>query len=208
MVVGLTGGIATGKSTVSRMFQSLGAPIVDSDVIARWVVEPQRPAWRDIVSIFGTSVLSTDGTINRTVLGELIFSSQERRQQLNQIVHPRIREEAERQIQRYLQEDPQRPVIQDVPLLIETGLYKSMDAVILVYVDVEVQRRRLLQRDGWTEEQADQRIASQIPIEDKKQFATYLIDNQGSMQDTKVQVQAVWDELCAISRKTGGTHAD
>ncbi|MFC4769930.1 dephospho-CoA kinase [Effusibacillus consociatus] len=195
MIVGLTGGIATGKSTVSSMFRQLGAPIVDADVIARLVVEPDRPAWRDLVAHFGEGILLPDRSIDRVKLGSIVFSDVSQRDKLNRIVHPRVREESSRQIALHLEKDPKRPVIQDVPLLIETGLYKQMDKVILVYVDEETQLKRLMERNAMTEEEAIKRIRAQMPIEEKRRYADYLIDNRGTLEETRVQVERIWEEL-------------
>ncbi|GAX89498.1 dephospho-CoA kinase [Effusibacillus lacus] len=199
MIVGLTGGIATGKSTVSQMFRELGAPIVDADVIARTVVEPGRPAWRDIVSHFGEDILLSDRTIDRPKLGGIVFSNAAERDKLNRIVHPRVRKEAGRQVAEYLRKDPNRPVIQDVPLLIETGLYRQMDKVILVYVDEQTQLHRLMERDGVSEKEAMKRIRAQMPIEDKKSYADYVIDNRGGLDQTRRQVMRIWEELRSLT---------
>lgn len=199
MIAGLTGGIATGKSTVSNMFRQLGAPIVDADVIARLVVEPDRPAWRDLVAHFGRGILLPDRRINRPKLAGIVFSDAAERDKLNRIVHPRVREEAARQTADFLREDPKRPVIQDVPLLIETGLYKQMDKVILVYVDQQTQLRRLIERDSLAEEEALKRIRAQMPIEEKRAYADYVIDNRGSLEETRSQVVRIWEELRSLA---------
>jgi dephospho-CoA kinase len=195
MVVGLTGGIATGKSTVSNMFRQLGAPIVDADRIARWAVEPDRPAWLDLVAYFGEEILLPDRTVNRVKLGEIVFSDALKRDKLNRIVHPRVREESEKQIRQYLEADPKRPVIQDVPLLIETGLHSKMDKVIVVYADEPTQLRRLMERNDLSEKEAMQRIRAQMPIEAKRVYADYIIDNRGSIEETREQVIQIWEEL-------------
>ncbi|WP_018132038.1 dephospho-CoA kinase [Effusibacillus pohliae] len=199
MIAGLTGGIATGKSTVSNMFRQLGAAIVDADRIARLVVEPDRPAWRDLVAHFGEGILLADRTIDRVRLGQIVFSDASQREVLNRIVHPRVREEADRQTADFLRENPRRPVIHDVPLLIETGLYRRMDKVIVVYVDEPTQMRRLMQRNCLSEEEAIRRIRAQMPIEQKKAYADYLIDNRGTLEETRSQVERVWEELKAAT---------
>lgn len=199
MIVGLTGGIATGKSTVSNMFRQLGAPVVDADVIARWAVEPDRPAWLDLVAYFGEEILLPDRTVNRLKLGEIVFSDALKRDKLNRIVHPRVREESEKQIRQYLEADPKRPVIQDVPLLIETGLHLKMDKVIVVYADESTQLRRLMERNDLSETEAMQRIRAQMPIEEKRAYADYIIDNRGSLEATQGQVSKIWEELKRIA---------
>lgn len=195
MIIGLTGGIATGKSTVSKMFRELGAPIVDADRIARLVVEPDQPAWHDLVAHFGGEIVLPDRTINRPKLAGIVFSDASERDKLNSIVHPRVREESACQVAEYLREDPKRPVIQDVPLLIETGLYKQMDKVILVYADAATQLERLTERDQMSEEEARKRIAAQMPIEEKRSYADFLIDNRGTLDETRLQVVRIWEEL-------------
>lgn len=199
MIVGLTGGIATGKSTVSNMFRQLGAPVVDADVIARSAVEPDRPAWLDLVAYFGEEILLPDRTVNRLKLGKIVFSDALKRDKLNRIVHPRVREESEKQIRQYLEADPKRPVIQDVPLLIETGLHLKMDKVILVYADEPTQLRRLMERNDLSETEAMQRIRAQMPIEEKRAYADYIIDNRGSLEATQEQVSKIWEELKRIA---------
>lgn len=199
MIVGLTGGIATGKSTVSNMFRQLGAPVVDADVIARSAVEPDRPAWLDLVAYFGEEILLPDRTVNRLKLGEIVFSDALKRDKLNRIVHPRVREESEKQIRQYLEADPKRPVIQDVPLLIETGLHLKMDKVIVVYADESTQLRRLMERNDLSETEAMQRIRAQMPIEEKRAYADYIIDNRGSLEATQEQVSKIWEELKRIA---------
>lgn len=195
MIAGLTGGIATGKSTVSNMFRQLGAPVVDADVIARLVVEPDRPAWHDLVAFFGEEILLLDRTVNRPRLGEIVFSDAEKRDKLNHIIHPRVREESARQVAQYLAKDPSRPVLQDVPLLIETGLYKQMDKVIVVYADEYTQLKRLMARNSLSETEARLRINAQLSIEEKVAYADYVIDNRGHVEETREQVKQIWEEL-------------
>jgi dephospho-CoA kinase len=197
MIVGLTGGIATGKSTVSKLFGQMGAPIVDADLVARLVVEPDRPAWRDLAAYFGEEILLPDRTIDRAQLGALIFSDAEKRDKLNQIVHPQVRTEAERQIAHFIQEDPTRPVIYDVPLLIEAGYYQAVDKTIVVYVDHKTQLERLQKRNNLSKAEAQLRILAQMPIDEKLKYAHYIIDNRGTLADTELQVERVWKELTA-----------
>ncbi|KEO82055.1 dephospho-CoA kinase [Tumebacillus flagellatus] len=195
MIAGLTGSIATGKSTVSALFEALGAVIIDADKIVRQVQQPGQRAYEDIVEAFGEEILLPDGALDRAKLGALVFGNDANRQKLNGIVHPRVREERDRQTQEALKQNPRAVIIWDIPLLIETGMHNQVDKVIVVYVDAETQFSRLLSRDELSEEAAKQRIASQMPIEEKKQYADYLIDNRGTLAETEEQVRKIWEEL-------------
>jgi len=202
MIVGLTGSIATGKSTVSKMFAELGAVIVDADKIVRHVQTPQQPAWRDIVEAFGEEILLPTGELDRAKLGAIVFNNEEQRKRLNEIVHPRVREERDRLTESALAENPDAIVIWDIPLLIETGIYREVEKTIVVYVDPQTQLKRLLERDELTEEAARSRIASQMSIEDKKQYADFLINNQGTIEDTERQVAEIWQQLNERAKET------
>ncbi len=191
-VFGLTGGISSGKSTVSAMLKAHGAAIIDADVVARQVVEPGTPAFAEIARGFPEVVVG--GALDRAKLGARIFSNPDDRARLNAIIHPRVREETLRQLQS-LAEGGAPLVINDVPLLIENRLHESMGGVILVVTPPEVQRARLMARNGFTAEQADERIASQLPLEEKRKYARWVIDNGGSLEATQRQVDAVWQEL-------------
>lgn len=185
IVAGLTGGIASGKSTVSVFLEDAGAVIVDADRIARKVVQKGRPAWREIVDTFGPSILLPDGEINRILLGDIIFNDPARKQVLNRIVHPDVILETATRLAEIEKNQPDRVVILDVPLLIESGMDAGLSDIIVVYVPESVQIQRLMQRDALTEEQALARIRSQMPIEEKKKRATIVIDNSGSRENTR-----------------------
>jgi len=200
MIAGLTGSIATGKSTVSKMLQQQGAVIVDADRIVRQAQLPGEPAWRGIVEAFGEEILLPTRELDRAKLGALVFGNEAARQKLNGIVHPLVREERDRQTQAALQEDPHGVVIWDIPLLIETGIYREVEKVIVVYTDPEQQLARLLERDNLSREAALQRIAAQMSIEEKRTYADYVIDNCGSREETERQVLDVWAELERLAR--------
>jgi dephospho-CoA kinase len=195
VIVGLTGGIATGKSTVSQMLRDLGATVIDADVWARKVVEPGSPALAEIAETFGPGVLHPDGTLNRPALADIVFHDDKARERLNAITHPRVREGMWQETQAALAARPDLPVIWDVPLLFEGGTWRLVDATVVVYVDEETQRTRLMQRNGLSREDADARIRAQMPIEEKRQRADYVIDNRGTIEETRKQVEALWQIL-------------
>ncbi|MCX7679601.1 MAG: dephospho-CoA kinase [Spirochaetes bacterium] len=193
---GLTGSIATGKSTVARMFEELGCHIVDTDRIARQIVEPGQPAYKEIVEQFGNSVIDKDGLLNREKLRRLIIDDPQKRKILNAITHPRIGLEAVRQANEWYKKNGM-PIIVDVPLLFETGWNALFRAVILVYVPVDVQLQRLMVRDRLTEEEAQRTLAFQMNIEEKRKLAQYIIDNSKTLEETKVQVRELFAMICA-----------
>ncbi|MDQ3266298.1 MAG: dephospho-CoA kinase [Myxococcota bacterium] len=194
-LIGLTGGIASGKSTVSAMFHSLGAPILDADLIAREVVEPGTPALLEIARRFPFAI-DAAGRLDRKALGEAVFSRPEERAALNAIVHPRIRE-AFAEKTRALAQGGARLVIYDAALLFENGLDQAMDEVIVVYVPREVQLQRLMARDGLTLEQAEARLASQLSLEEKAKKAGRVVDNSEAREATWAQVERIWQSLWA-----------
>jgi dephospho-CoA kinase len=191
MVIGLTGGIATGKSTVSAMLAEHGATIIDSDRIARQVVQPGTPGLAKIVAHFGEEYLLPGGELNRTKLGQKIFSDEKARQRLMEITHPYIFAEINTQIE-HAQSQGEKMIVLDAPLLIETGLNRQVERVVLVYVDEETQIERLMKRDHLTREEAMRRIASQMSIEEKKRYADIIIDNRGSLKELEDQVERLF----------------
>nr|WP_276564894.1 dephospho-CoA kinase [Brevibacillus halotolerans] len=194
--MGLTGGIASGKSTVAAMLRERGVTVIDADLIAREVVEVGKPAYNGIVKYFGTSVLDETGALNRAVLGEMIFSDREKRMVLNEIVHPEVRKEMRLQAT-LAQERGERLVFMDIPLLYESKLTYMVDRVVVVYVPESVQFIRLMERDEFDEEQAKKRLRAQMNIEEKRKLANYVIDNQGSRSDTQKQVDDLVTSLLA-----------
>ena len=189
-ILGLTGGIASGKSTVSKYFASLNIPIVDADLVAREVMRAGSPAVKDIREEFGEEVLLENGEINREYLGELVFTYPEKRKQLNEIVQGRIRTEIADQTKALLEKNPPL-IILDIPLLYEETYETEVDEVMVVYVDADVQKERLLKRNkDLTEEDALNRILSQIPLSEKAKLADVLIDNNGTIEQTLAQVKS------------------
>lgn len=196
LVVGLTGGIVSGKSTVAEMFQQLGAKIIDADQIAHAIICPGEIAWQEIVDYFGEEILGSNLHIDRKKLGNIVFSNKEKLTVLNNITHPKIITVIHAQIKR-LRENYTRDLICiiDVPLLFEAHLEGMMDTIVVVYIDKEEQLKRLVIRNNLCEEGALRRMASQMPLEKKLSLADYTIDNSFSREQTRIQVRKVWAEL-------------
>lgn len=187
LVVGLTGGIASGKSMVSNLLKERNIPVVDADLIARKVVEPGTPAYQKIIEVFGNDILHDDGTINRKKLGSIIFAQEEKRKQLNQIVHPAVRERMLSERDAWIAAEEEMIVL-DIPLLFESRLTSFVEKVIVVYVTEETQLKRLMERDKSSREEALNRIHSQLSIEEKATMADAVIDNNGTVQETERQL--------------------
>jgi dephospho-CoA kinase len=198
LLVGLTGGIATGKSVVASMLEELGAPLIDFDVLSRRVVEPDKPAWRDIVSFFGEQVLADDRTLDREKLGEIVFRDLEKRKKLESFTHPRIGEEFMAEVLTIRGRDPEAIIQVGIPLLIETNMQFMFDHLVVVYVPREIQLARLMARDGLDGEAAEARLRAQMPPDEKLDYADSIIDNTGSLEDTRRQVKDLWDRLREI----------
>ncbi len=193
-VIGLTGGIASGKSTVAAILRELGAPIVDADVLARQVVEPGQPAYDDIVREFGRDVLAADGSIDRKLLGARIFGDAAARARLNAITHPRIGAAGQAEIARHVAAGAP-VVIYEAALIVENGLWRGLDGLIVVSASPEAQLARTLARDGLDESAARARLAAQLPLADKLAVADHVIDNSGTLDETRAQVAALWKRL-------------
>lgn len=195
IVAGLTGGIATGKSTVAAIFAEAGALIIDADKIAKEIVRKNRPAWREIVKHFGRDVLLPGGEINRKRLADIIFNDPQQKDRLNRIVHPFVFEETERKLKEIEKDSPDSVVILDIPLLIETGIDRDLAEIIVVYIPEAIQQQRLMNRDQLSASEALARIRSQMPIDEKKSRATVVIDNSASPADTRKKALKVFEEL-------------
>jgi dephospho-CoA kinase len=189
-VLGLTGGIGSGKSMVAQMFAELGAVVIDADQLAREVVEPGQPALQEIASTFGPDVLLPDGRVNRPKLASIIFSDPAERAKLDAITHPRIRERMEAQIK--ARRSGPGVLIVDIPLLYENERTNMVETVIVVWVDAQTQLQRTRQRDGISAEAARQRITAQMPLDAKRARADHVIDNRGSRDETQRQVEAIY----------------
>jgi len=193
IVIGLTGGIASGKSTVSNMIRKQGLRVVDADIIAREVVEIGQPAYKKIIETFD-GILDEDKSINRQKLGSIIFADEKKRQQLNSIVHPAVREEMLKQVESEKQKNA-LAVVLDIPLLFESKLTHIVDKTILVYVDEHIQLERLMERNSYTEHEAKMRIESQMPLKEKLKLADYVIYNNGSLEETERQLRNILDTI-------------
>lgn len=194
-VIGLTGGIATGKSTVSQIFRELGVPVVDADHIARQVVAKGSEALQELVDLLGTEILKPDGSLNRARLGEMIFADPEIRQKVDEIMHPRVFVQMQEATQKALASARTPVVILDVPLLFESGYtLRLADETVVVYAKPSVQKARLMARNNVDEAEAERRIASQMSLEEKMRRADYVIDNSGSLSETEKQVRRLWEE--------------
>ena len=193
-LVGLTGGIASGKSTVAEILARQGAAIINADVLAREVVEPDRQAWTEIVNTFGTAVLQPDRALDRQKLRAIIFDDPDARKKLESIIHPQVRALAEQRIREHAAAG-YVVIIYEVPLLFEGNLQEWLRPVILVACDVDTQRKRLQSRDNLSAVQAQKHIEAQMSLEEKRRLADYVIENNGSLEDLERQVQAVLENI-------------
>lgn len=196
MKIGLTGGIASGKSTIAKMLIERGALLVDADQVAREVVLPGEPSLEAIASTFGQAVLEADGSLNRKALGEIVFRDKASLAKLEAITHPAIRTRMQQRIHTYKEQFPERLVVADIPLLYETGQQNLYDGIMVVYVPVEIQKMRLMERNHLSEEEASRRIALQMDIEQKRKNADWVIDNSGTLAETERQLDEFWKSQC------------
>lgn len=194
-VIGLTGGIASGKSVVAKALQALGAEIINADEIAHSVVAPYKPAWNEIINLFGKEILNKDNTINRKELGEIVFNDREKLMQLNQITHPHIIQEISNSIKEVSLANLQAVVLVEVPLLFETYMDKLFDEIWVTWVDRETQIKRLIERDGISEEDATKRIESQMPLDEKAKRADLVIDNRHDIEETIAKVTRYFNNI-------------
>lgn len=190
VVIGLTGSIASGKSTIAQQLTAYGIPVIDADLISRQVVEKGEQAYEEIVHTFGDSILKEDGSINRPALGEIIFNDKEKRQALNAIVHPAVRKEMLHQRDEQVKQGA-TAVVLDIPLLFESKLMHFVEKILVVSVRPEVQMDRLMKRNTLSIEEAESRIASQIPVQEKEALADGVIDNNGSKEQSYEQLEAL-----------------
>ncbi|ABO67997.1 dephospho-CoA kinase [Geobacillus thermodenitrificans] len=199
VTIGLTGGIASGKSTVSAMMRELGLPVIDADEAARAVVEPGEEAYRQIVATFGPDILQMNGEIDRAKLGAIVFNNEQERKKLNAIVHPAVRRKMLAEKEELIRSGA-KTVVLDIPLLFESGLTDWVDKVLVVYVDDDVQLCRLMARNGFTEEEAIARIRAQWPLEEKVKRGDAVIDNNGTVEQTRRQLLSILQQWEALEK--------
>lgn len=202
--VGLTGGIASGKSEVSRRLAERGAVIVDADVLAREAVAPGSEGLAEVVGAFGPEVLTHDGELDRAALGAVVFADPARRETLNGIIHPRVRARAAQIVADAAAADPHAVVVQDIPLLVETGQAGSFDVVVVVDAPDDVQVARLRARNGMSEDEARARMAAQATREERLAAAHHVIANTGSLAGLRVQVDRLWDDVLVPAAARAG----
>jgi len=195
ITVGLTGGIASGKSLVAQILRRLGCEVIDTDAIARDVVVPGTEGWQAVVTEFGPQILTEDGTINRAKLARIIFADAGRREILNSLLHPLIIRAVGEQAAAIEARAPEAVVVVDVPLLIECGMQNDFDEVMVVWAPRETQIARLMARDGLREEDARERIASQLPLDHKRECATFVVENDADREKTEEQVRRFFSDL-------------
>ena len=198
-IIGLTGGIVSGKTSVAIKFRELGAKIIDADKIAREIVQPGEAAWKKIVHYFGHAVLLDNNQINRAKLAKIVFNNPQAMAELNKITHPIIIDHIKIKIAELKRNNMNKTVcIVDAPLIYETGIERLMDKIIVVYISKSEQINRLIKRDKMTREEAVKKIESQISIEKKREWADYIIDNQSSFEETEQQIKKIWHDIFAI----------
>jgi dephospho-CoA kinase len=202
LIVGLTGGVASGKTAVSQVLKEEGAYIIDADQIARELVQPHKPAWNELIKAFGKEILQEDGFIHRKKLADKVFADPKKRKLLNQILHPRIKEEMDRRTKEIGQKDPEAIVVIDAPLIVELGDHREMDKLIVVASTQTQQIERLKERDGIGPEEALRILSSQMPVEEKVNLADFVIRNEGSLEETKKRAKEVFKELRKVVLQT------
>lgn len=195
MLIGLTGGIASGKSTVADMLRAHGAVIIDADRLSREVVEPGTPALTSIRARFGESVITADGALDRQTLGSVVFGDADARRDLNAIVHPAVRDRAARRIREVADADPHAVIVYDVPLLAESGMTDSFDLVVVADAPTTVRHERLVSLRGMTPEDATRRIAAQASDDERRRIADVVIDTSRSLEETQADVDRLWQRI-------------
>lgn len=193
--VGLTGSIAVGKTYVCEVLRELGAFVLDADLTAREVVEPQTTGWKKIIENFGQEVLQSDDTLNRAKLGEIVFKNEAKRQLLNSIVHPLVFEAQDAWLNEREKENPRGIAVVDAALMIESGSYKRFEKIIVVWCQPEIQLDRLMKRNNLSREDAARRIKSQMPQDEKKKYADFLIDTSEGFAPTRRQTIEIFEQL-------------
>lgn len=194
-VIGLTGSIGSGKSTVALFFKELGAKVIDADLVARQVVEPGKPAINELKEAFGNTIIHDDGSLNRKLVAEIVFNSDEKRERLNSIIHPRIFDEIKNTIENYREEGAEVVILEAALILEKKGLIKLIDELIVVSIDEQNQKKRLAERGDLTQDQINARIKSQLSNSEKIKHADYIIENNNGLENTHDQVKKIWKNL-------------
>jgi len=200
----VTGGVSSGKTIVTDMLRELGSPIIDYDLIARQVVEPGKPAWKEIVDYFGRQVLQEDDNLDRKKLSKIIFQDIEKRKKLEAVTHPRIHEQFVNQLNVLSKKDPGAIIQVVIPLMIEQNLQHMFHRILLVYVPEEKQIERLVKRDKISEEEARNILNAQLPIDEKVGYADFVINNEGPLAETRKQVEELWQKLKQLQKEMAG----
>ena len=195
LLAGLTGGMGSGKTTVGKLFQSLGAYVLDADEICRSLLEPGRPAWNETVDLLGNGILRDDQTLDRRKIADVVFSDLEKKKALEAILHPRVMEEEQAVYKDILKDDPGALVIIDAALLIESGNYRKVDKVIVIACDEETQLHRIMDKNTFSREDAHRRLQQQMPLEEKSKFADYVLHNDSGLSELEEKVEALFHQL-------------
>ena len=203
LILGVTGGIASGKSTVADMLKGIGAPIIDFDLLARQVVEPGKPAWREIVSYFGKEILQVDGNLDRKRLSKVVFQDPDRRKRLEGFTHPYMDKEFVKQVAEIARTEPDAIIQAVIPLLFEVNISSIVHKTLVVYIPREKQIERMIKRDSISREEAINILEAQLSIDEKASRADYVIHNDNSFEETRRQVKAIWRELKQLQKENG-----
>jgi dephospho-CoA kinase len=206
IIAGLTGGIASGKSLVARIFKDLGAHVIDADKIVHELLEPDQPTWLEVIEYFGKDIQRPDSTIDRRKLGELVFNDDAKRTWLNSCIHPKVFHAFSAGVKHICERQPDAVVVFDAVLLFETGYNRNMGRTIVVYAEEEQQIERLAMRNNFTREHALARIRSQMPLAEKCGLADYVIDNTGSREHTEIQAKEIYNKLKQEAEKLSGNN--
>jgi dephospho-CoA kinase len=195
LLVGLTGGMGSGKTTVGKLFEALGSYILDADKICRSLVEPGKPAWQEIIGLLGNGILRDDQTLDRRKIADIIFNDPEKKKALETILHPRVMKEEQAIYKDILKSDPGALVIIDAALLIESENCRKVDRVIVIACDVETQLHRIMDNNTFSREDAQRRLQQQMPLEEKIKFADYVLHNNSGLSELKEKVEALFHQL-------------
>lgn len=195
LLVGLTGGMGSGKTTVAQLFKALGAYTLDADEICRSLVETEKPAWREVVDLLGKGILRDDHTLDRRKVADIVFKDPEKKKALEAILHPRVMEEEQAIFRDILKSDPRALVIIDAALLIESENYRKVDKVIVIACDEKTQLDRIMAKKTFSREDAQRRLQQQMPLEEKIQFADYVVHNDSELSELKKKVEGLFHQL-------------